>query len=74
MDIPEDIRGRLLERLRRHRSELEGRIAFLESGSAQVRILHEGEWVEATATTLTNLYRQYGDLGSLISDISSGRI
>ena len=74
VEIPKETRERLLERLRAYRSDLENRIAFLESGNAEVRILHEGEWIEATTTTVTSLYRQMGDLGALINDIASGRL
>jgi hypothetical protein len=74
MDIPPDTRERLLERLRAYRTDLESRIAFLESGQAEVRVKHEGEWVDGTTATITSLYKQYGDLGALLSDITSGRI
>jgi hypothetical protein len=74
VEIPPDIRERLLDRLRAYRSDLENRIAFLESGNAQVRVQHEGEWVDATTPTVTSLFRQMGDLGALINDIASGRL
>jgi hypothetical protein len=64
----------LLARLRAYRSDLESRIAFLESGKAEVRLRHEGEWIDTTAMVVTTLYRQYGDLGALISDVAAGRI
>jgi hypothetical protein len=74
VDIPPEARERLLERLRAYRADLEDRIAFLESGRVEVRLEHEGEWIDGTQTTITNLYRQYGDLGALLNDIASGRI
>ena len=74
MDIPPEARERILDRLRTYRTDLENRIAFLESGRAQVRVEHEGEWIDGTQTTLTYLYKQYGDLGALLNDIASGRI
>ena len=74
MDIPPEARERILERLRAYRTDLEGRIAFLESGRARNQVEHEGEWIDGTQTAVTNLYRQYGDLGALLNDIASGRI
>jgi hypothetical protein len=74
MNISPDAREHLLERLRAYRTDLESRIAFLESGRGQVRVQHEGEWIDSTQMTITNLYRQYGDLGALLNDIASGRI
>jgi hypothetical protein len=74
VDIPPEARERILERLRAYRSDLENRIAFLESGRAQIRVEHEGGWIDGTGMTITNLYKQYGDLGALLSDIASGRI
>jgi hypothetical protein len=74
VDIPPEARERILERLRAYRTDLENRIAFLESGRAQVRVEHDGEWIDGTQPTVTNLYRQYGDLGALLNDIVSGRI
>ena len=74
VEMPAENRERLLERLRAYRSDLESRIAFLESGDVQVRLKHEGEWVDTTGTVLAALYKQYGDLGALVSDVASGRI
>ena len=74
MDIPPEARERILERLRAYRTDLEDRIAFLESGRARIQVAHEGEWIDGTQTAVTSLYRQYGDLGALLNDIASGRI
>jgi hypothetical protein len=73
VDMSDATREQLLTRLRAYRTDLESRIAFLESNEAEIRFKHEGEWVEATPTVLAGLYRQYGDLGALISDIAAGR-
>ena len=74
VEIPPEARERLLERLRAYRTDLENRIAFLESGRGRVQVEHEGEWIDGTQTTVTSLYKQYGDLGALLNDIASGRI
>ena len=74
MELPQESRERLLERLRAFRIDLEGRIQLLETGQAEVRIRHEDAFVDATQTVLASLYRQYGDLGALISEVSTDRL
>ena len=64
---------RIVDRLRSYREGLEARIRLLESGNAELRIRHEGAWVDGTSTVLANLYRQLGDLNALIHDILSQR-
>jgi hypothetical protein len=60
-----------LEGLRTFREDLLRRIDFLAGGRAQVRIRHEEEWVDATGHVLANLYRQLGEVGSLIHALAA---
>lgn len=60
-----------LEGLRRFRQDLLDRIGFLSSGRAQVRIRHEEEWIDASEGVLANLYRQLGEVGSLIHALAA---
>jgi hypothetical protein len=60
-----------LEGLRTFREDLLRRIDFLAAGRAQVRIRHEEEWVDATGHVLANLYRQLGEVGSLIHSLAA---
>jgi hypothetical protein len=60
-----------LEGLREFRKDLLNRIDFLSAGRAQVRVRHEEEWVDATDQVVANLYRQLGEIGSLIHALAA---
>jgi hypothetical protein len=61
----------VLEGLRKYRKDLLDRIEFLSSGGAQVRVRHDQGWLDATDQVVANLYRQLGELGSLIHRLAA---